>query len=469
MRRRLLLLLPLITPLSAQDGGQLYTLYCSACHAPDGKGATGGLFPPLAGSPWVAGDPDRSIKVILHGLRGPVDVLGKVYDLEMPPQGAVIPDDQIAAILTHVRSSWGNQAAAVTAETVKNIRAATADRNTPWTAAEILKLHPLPLERTALRNLVSQVYRGNWKHLPDFATLKPDSTEEEHDGVISLADSPHKDQFAMVWEGQLEVPATGEYLFSLDADDAARIFIDGDNILEVHGIGPMNGSRVQRSRIPLNQGLHAIRVEYLEYTGNEGISVGWRLFDDKQYQWLTDSKDTAPKARDPLPIEPVDGRPVIYRNFIAGTTPRAIGIGFPGGLNLAWSADHLAPELLWTGEFIDGTAKWLDRGTANNPPAGDNVVNLGSSRNLPAEARFKGYKLDPAGNPTFIVQIGSQFLHDAWRAETGALLRTLTLTGSDKTMVIPLGSSPVFPDVPSEIELSPAKPVNVTYRWKSSP
>ena len=440
MRCRLLLLLAFTVPLSAQDGGQLYTLYCSACHAADGKGATGGLFPPLAGSPWLGGDPDRAIKAILHGLHGPVDVLGKTYDLEMPPQGAVLPDDHIAAILTHVRSSWGNQGTAVTAESVKTIRAATADRKTPWTAPEILKLHPLPLEKTALHNLISHVYRGHWTHLPDFATLKPDSVEEEHDGIITLADSPHENDFAMVWEGQLEVPTAGEYLFSLDTDDAGKILVDGENILEVHGIGPMNGSRVQRSRIPLTQGLHPIRVEYLEHKGEQGISIGWRLFEDKQYQWLTATKDTSPKAREPLPIGPVDGRPVIYRNFIAGTTPRSIGVGFPGGLNLAWSADHLGPELLWNGAFLDGTAKWLDRGTANNPPAGENVVKLSSTRHLPAEARFKGYQLDSAGNPTFIVQIGERVLSDAWRMTDApdvtsstrqpALLRVITLTGN---------------------------------------
>jgi len=464
--RRLFLLLTFSSPLSAQDGGQLYTLYCSACHAPDGIGATGGQFPPLAGSPWLAGDPDRSIKIILHGMHGPVDVLGKTYDLEMPPQGAVLPDDQIAAILTHVRASWGNQFPAVTAETVKTIRAATADRNTPWTALELLKLHPLPLAKTALHNLISYVYRGNWTHLPDFAKLKPESVEEEHDGIITLADSPHEEHFAMVWEGQLEVPADGEYLFSLDTDDAGKILVNGENILEVHGLGPMNGSRVQRSRIPLAKGLHPIRVEYLQNKDKRGISVGWRLFEDKQYMWLTESKDTAPKARDPLPIGPVDGRPVIYRNFIAGTTPRAIGVGFPGGLNLAWSADHLGPELLWTGAFLDGTAKWLDRGTANNPPAGENVVNLSNKRLLPTEARFKGYKLDSSGNPTFIVQIGGQILNDAWRTETDSLIRTLTLEGQGGTLALPLGSSPSFPDLPTEVKLTPAQPVSLTYRWK---
>ena len=288
-------------------------------------------------------------------------------------------------------------------------------------------------------------------HLPDFTTLKPASVEEEHDGIITLAVSPHETDFAMVWEGQLEVAAAGEYLFSLDIDDAGKILIDGENILEVHGIGPMNGSRVQRSRIPLTPGLHPIRVEYLQHKGNRGISIGWRPFEGKQYQWLTASKDTSPKVREPLPIGPVDDRPVIYRNFIAGTTPRAIGVGFLGGLNLAWSADHLGPELLWTGAFLDGTAKWLDRGTANNPPTGNNLITLSNTRLLPAGARFKGYKLDPAGNPTFFVQIGGQILLDSWRVTDApdvtsatrqpAILREITLTGKGPALELPISDN----------------------------
>jgi mono/diheme cytochrome c family protein len=173
-------------PLHAQDGGQLFTLYCSACHGADGKGATGGAFPPLAGSPWVLGDAARAVKVVLHGLHGEVEVDGRTFNLEMPPQGGVLPDDQIAAILTHVRSSWGNQAEKVTPEFVKATRDATADRKTPWTAPELLKLHPLPASKPPIDNLLSQVYPGEWQKLPDFSTLKPGNIEEEHDGKISL-------------------------------------------------------------------------------------------------------------------------------------------------------------------------------------------------------------------------------------------------------------------------------------------
>ncbi|MES2474290.1 MAG: c-type cytochrome [Verrucomicrobiota bacterium] len=432
-------LVALAMPLAAQDGQQLYTLYCSACHGLDGKGATGGTFPPLADSPWLAGDADRAVKITLKGLTGPVDVLGKTYNLEMPPQGAVLPDDQIAAILTYARSAWGNQAGPVSGDFVKAIRASVEDRKTPWTAEEILKLHPLPLEKTALSNLLSQAYSGKWSSMPDFSKLTASNIEEEHDGIISLKKAPFENDFAIVWQADFAAPADGEYQFLLDADDAAAVLIDGQKIVEIKGAGPMNGSRARQAKTKLTQGSHKFRVEFLELSDKQGIAIGWKGPGDKGWKWLTDQTGKPAQTRKRIPIESVDGRPVIYRNFIAGTTPRAIGVGFPGGLNLAYSADHLAPELLWTGKFIDGAPKWIERGTDNNPPAGENVVQLSKQRFLPKEAHFKGYKLDPNGNPTFLVRIGKQILRETWKAtdapdqiaaaRQSAITRELTVNG----------------------------------------
>lgn len=415
----------------AQDGGQLYTTYCSACHGPDGKGATGGTFPPLAGSDWVLGDPARSVKIVLHGLHGEVDVDGRKFNLEMPPQGGVLPDDQIAAILSYARSTWGNKAEAVTADFVKATRAATTDRKVPWTQAEILKLHPLPPAKPPIENLISQVYTGDWQRLPDFSKLQATNVEEEHDGKISIKKAGHTDLFGMVWQGDLTAPETGEYTFRLGADDGARVLLDGKTVAEVVGIGPMEG-RFKEGKVQLSAGPHKIRVEYFEYKGQEEIALAWR--GPGMPRWKSLSDTTVKGGREPIPVTPQNGRAIVYRNFIEGTTPRGIGIGFPGSVNLAYSADNLAPELIWTGEFMDGSRHWIDRGQGNQAPAGEQVVKLSGSRAFPENARFRGYKLDPAGNPTFSVQIGNQFVLDSWKPGTSAngapaLVRTIAVNG----------------------------------------
>ena len=83
-----------ITPL------QSFTDNCSACHQPDGKGIAG-AFPALAGDKFVVGPAAGPIGVVLNGRGG------------MPTFKTDLTDEQIAAALTHVRSSWGNQASAV--------------------------------------------------------------------------------------------------------------------------------------------------------------------------------------------------------------------------------------------------------------------------------------------------------------------------------------------------------------------
>ena len=203
----LALLASLVFVTAAEDGAQVYNTLCVACHGPDGKGLNG--LPPLVGSDWPKGPAARSIKIVLSGMEGPVEVAGKTYNIVMPPQGAVLSDEKIAAALTYVRKAFAGGAGAVTPDEVKAVRAATAQRTTPWTAEELLKDHPFPPAKTALKNLVGTMYKGEWKTLPDFSTLKPALMEDFNVGVIDPDQSGLKDAFAMVWTGQFDAPAEG--------------------------------------------------------------------------------------------------------------------------------------------------------------------------------------------------------------------------------------------------------------------
>jgi mono/diheme cytochrome c family protein len=93
------------------EGQRLYMIHCATCHSPEGRGVAD-LLPPLAGTDWVTGDKSRLIQTVLFGLSGPVTVNGAVYDQEMPA-AAHLTDDEIAAILTFIRKSFGNDANAV--------------------------------------------------------------------------------------------------------------------------------------------------------------------------------------------------------------------------------------------------------------------------------------------------------------------------------------------------------------------
>ncbi len=122
----------------AQLGKKTYDMTCIACHQANGLGVPG-QYPPLAASEWVTGNEDRVIRIVLHGLNGPITVEGKEYNNVMAPLGS-LKDDQIANVISYVRASWGNTASEVTPEAVARVRAETAGRNTYWTAAELLKI-----------------------------------------------------------------------------------------------------------------------------------------------------------------------------------------------------------------------------------------------------------------------------------------------------------------------------------------
>lgn len=119
--------------------------YCSTCHQPDGKGLSASGFPPLAGTPWVTGSEERLIKLVLNGMQGPIEVLNQKYSGQVPmtPFGGLLNDEEIAAVVTYVRNSFGNSASVVTAGQVKKVRDATRGRSGFYSAEELLKQHPL--------------------------------------------------------------------------------------------------------------------------------------------------------------------------------------------------------------------------------------------------------------------------------------------------------------------------------------
>lgn len=109
---------------------------CVGCHQLNGQGLAG-QFPPLAGSDWVHGSPERLSRIVLHGLQGPVKVRGETYNNVMPGFGPILDDQQAAAVLTFVRQEWGNKAAPISPSVIARARAAHASRTTPWTADEL--------------------------------------------------------------------------------------------------------------------------------------------------------------------------------------------------------------------------------------------------------------------------------------------------------------------------------------------
>jgi nitrite reductase (NO-forming)/hydroxylamine reductase len=115
-------------------GEATYAVACIACHQNDGKGLPG-AFPPLAGSDYLKGDPNRIIKVVLNGLQGKVTVNGKQFDSVMPPM-TQLSNLEIANVLSYVYASWGNSGRTITTAQVAAVRAGPKPKQTAGSATE---------------------------------------------------------------------------------------------------------------------------------------------------------------------------------------------------------------------------------------------------------------------------------------------------------------------------------------------
>ncbi len=133
---------PVIVPLTEaqqklfETGKTVYSTLCTACHQPTGTGMEG-LAPALVDSDWVLGNPDILPRIVIHGLNGPVKVEGKTWNLEMPPLGAALSDEQVAGVLTYIRREWEHNASPISVEAVAKIRTQNKTRTKAWTEAEL--------------------------------------------------------------------------------------------------------------------------------------------------------------------------------------------------------------------------------------------------------------------------------------------------------------------------------------------
>ncbi len=104
------------------DGG----LACVTCHQKNGQGVAG-AFPPLVGQKEWMGDCENHAGLIIHGLKGEIEVDGKKYNGVMVPQGDALNDLQIAAVTSYVRNTWGNDYGYCAPADVAKARTATAN------------------------------------------------------------------------------------------------------------------------------------------------------------------------------------------------------------------------------------------------------------------------------------------------------------------------------------------------------
>lgn len=318
-------------------------------------------------------------------------------------------------------------------------------------------------EGPGLSDLTFKLYLGDWKKLPDFKSLVPHREGPVPDNLVQIKLDDYKNHFGIVYEGRLHTPRKALYKFYLTSDDGARLFINDKQVVEYDGIHPAGD--IKKGVMTLPEGDHAFRLEYFQAAGNIELFAAWES-DAFQMtalsKWKPDGwRDGKPKRRQDestgMPLA-VTNEPVIYRNFIQGAGNRGIGVGYPGSVNLAWSAESMNLALIWRGAFIDAARHWNGRGGGAQPPLGYDVLKP-TGDVTPAwfitdkpdaewpqwdkdkrydDFLWKGYRLDKRGSPTFRYLWKGVSVEESFKAEgngltpggNAKLVRTIHVSGT---------------------------------------
>src|SRR5436189_5445478 len=126
----------------ADRGKKIFSANCAVCHQPNGLGAAGQGYPPLAGSEYVNGGTRRVGMIVLKGLQGPVTVKGQQFGTAvMQPWDKTLTDAKIADVLTYIRQEWGNKASPVSTAQITALRKELANHPGSFVEAD---LHAIP-------------------------------------------------------------------------------------------------------------------------------------------------------------------------------------------------------------------------------------------------------------------------------------------------------------------------------------
>jgi len=275
-------------------------------------------------------------------------------------------------------------------------------------------------------DLTYKLYHGSWDKLPKWSEIKPKKTGTLPDGFFSIDSKDRKDGFGFLFEGKIEVPKDGDYEFCLQSDDGSELRVGGKRVVLNDGV---HGMVRKQGEIKLKKGLREICVGYFDKDGGEDLYVGWKGPGFNE-QPLTKGKPKGKTKTPPAPIliEPQPSEAVIYRNFIDRAGPRAIGVGYAEGVNLAFDANVMRLAIIWRGQFMNGQRHWTGRGQGFQPPAGDDAfyfpngapfakLDEVSSSWPPDETRassirFRGYRFDDKQRPSFTYYIGRAKITD---------------------------------------------------------
>lgn len=163
------------------------------------------------------------------------------------------------------------------------------------------QVEPLVRLPGGIKNLRYRVYEGKWSQLPDFDALTPGAKGDLPKGLIDIGAAKRKEFYGIVFEGTVNAPKAGDYLFELASDDGARISLDRKMVVEHDGL---HGAALKKGTVHLAQGEHRIRIEYLAYGAPNSFRAGWSGANSGHVPLSAESLRSAPKKGKPTETMP---------------------------------------------------------------------------------------------------------------------------------------------------------------------
>ena len=232
------------------------------------------------------------------------------------------------------------------------------------------------------------MYEGSWNTLPDFSKLAPKEVGEA--GGFDVGVTKKTDSFALRFDGHINIPKEGNYLFLIGSDDGSRLYIDGNLVIDNNGIHPYQQKRKQ---MKIAAGLHTVAVEYFEQGGEETLKVEFQA--EGQPQQLLDTLIAAPPSK--KPDAPQDGAFVVNNDLAAKGREHFATLGCASCHNLKKDDQQIASKLTALPlAQLKGTGRCLAEGPEKTPFYALNAKQresmsaaLTSVKNLPTEPLVK--------------------------------------------------------------------------------
>jgi len=313
-------------------------------------------------------------------------------------------------------------------------------------------------DKIEMMDVAYRYYEGAYERLAELQGASPAS--EGVTDSLSQRLASARNQFALVFDGTLRIPATGTYAFELAARGPARLVIGGRTLLDIND-GTRNTTR-RATQVMLREGevsFQLMNSKFAPQWQQPSLEVMYEGPGVERQRLTTYASLERSGPPAPILVEP-EAEAIVHRGFMTQRGSKrtgAIAVGDPSGQHYGYDVEDGTLISVWRGGFIDATRMWHQRGEPQIArPNGSALVFTGKPTVVPAsavssswpsevDAGFKRYTLGDTGRPTFTFEHAGWSVSDTIRPDEEGryLVRQLTFepNGASEAMMVLLAQA----------------------------